>query len=161
VFSFDALTRVFPDAMLVLAHRDPGHVLVSAARLTELLRAPFSTTIDRREIGCKVADYWQEGMRRMVGIADDPAFPLRLAHVTYRSLVADPVRTVARIFDAFGLELSREAREAMAAKVAQAPNGGYGANRYRPEEFENRPGARARARLGLCGALRHRELNIG
>jgi hypothetical protein len=23
----------------------------------------------------------------------------------------------------------------MAAKVAQAPNGGYGANRYRPEEF--------------------------
>jgi hypothetical protein len=31
VFSFDALTRVFPDAMLVLAHRDPGQVLVSAA----------------------------------------------------------------------------------------------------------------------------------
>ena len=31
VFSFDALTRVFPDAMLVLVHRDPGHVLVSAA----------------------------------------------------------------------------------------------------------------------------------
>ena len=23
----------------------------------------------------------------------------------------------------------------MAAKVAEAPNGGYGANRYRPEEF--------------------------
>jgi hypothetical protein len=23
----------------------------------------------------------------------------------------------------------------MAAKVASAPNGGYGANRYRPEEF--------------------------
>ena len=31
VFSFDALTRVFPDAMLVLVRRDPGHVLVSAA----------------------------------------------------------------------------------------------------------------------------------
>jgi hypothetical protein len=135
VFSFDALTRVFPDAMLVLVHRDPGHVLVSAARLTELLRAPFTTTIDRREIGGKVADYWQEGMRRMVGIADDPAFPLRLAHITYRSLVADPVGTIARVYDAFGLELSPEAGGAMAAKVAQAPNGGYGANRYRPEEF--------------------------
>jgi hypothetical protein len=71
----------------------------------------------------------------MVGIADDPAFPLRLAHITYHSLVADPVRTIARVYDAFGLELSKEAREAMAAKVAQAPNGGYGANRYRPEEF--------------------------
>jgi hypothetical protein len=148
VFSFAALTRVFPDAMLVLAHRDPGHVLVSAARLTELLRAPFTTTIDRREIGCKVADYWQEGMRRMVRIADDPAFPLRLAHVTYRSLVGDPIGTIAGIYDAFGLELSKEAREAMTAKVAQAPNGGYGANRYRPEEFGIDP-ARERERASI------------
>ena len=31
VFSFDVLTVEFPDAMLVLVHRDPGHVLVSAA----------------------------------------------------------------------------------------------------------------------------------
>jgi Sulfotransferase family len=137
VFSFDALARVFPDAMLVLVHRDPGHVLVSAARLTELLRAPFTTAIDRREIGRKVADYWQDGMWRMVKFTDDATFPLRsrLVHVQYRSLVADPVGTVARIYDALGLEFSREARTAMAAKVAQAPNGGYGANRYRPEDF--------------------------
>ena len=76
-------------------------------------------------------------MRRMVKLADDPSFPLRsrLVHVQYRSLVADPVGTVARIYDAFGLELTREAHAAMAAKVARAPNGGYGANRYRPEEF--------------------------
>jgi Sulfotransferase family len=141
VFSVDALSSVFPNAMLVLAHRDPGRVLVSAARLTELLRAPFTTAIDRREIGRKVADYWQDAMRRMVELADDPSFPLRsrLVHVQYRSLVADPVGTIARIYDAFGLELSREARTAMAAKVARAPNGGYGANRYRPEEYGINP----------------------
>jgi hypothetical protein len=137
LFSVDALGRVFPDAMLVLVHRDPGQVLPSAARLTELMRAPFTDAIDRREIGRKVADYWQDGMRRMVAIADDPAFALRsrLAHVHYRSLVADPVGTIARIYDAFELELSRDARKAMAARVARAPNAGYGANRYRPEEF--------------------------
>ena len=137
VFSLDALARIFPDAMLVLAHRDPGHVLASAARLTELLRAPFTTAIDRRELGRQVADYWQDGMGRMVKIADDPSFPLRprVAHVRYRALIADPVGTVAAIYDAFGLELSQKARAAMAAKVAGAPNGGYGANRYRPEEF--------------------------
>ncbi len=137
LFSTDALAGVYPDAMLVFVHRDPGHVLASAARLTELMRAPFTEAIDRLEIGRKVADYWQDGMRRMVALADDPAFPLRsrLAHVQYRALVADPVGTVARIYEAFGLELSRQARAAMAAKIARAPNGGYGANRYRPEEF--------------------------
>jgi hypothetical protein len=137
VFSIDALARAFPDAMLVLAHRDPGHVLASAARLTELMRAPFTTAIDRREIGRQVAGHWQDGMRRMVKLADDLSFPLRsrLVHVQYRALVADPLGTIARIYDAFGLELSGQARAAMAAKVAQAPNGGYGKNRYRPEEF--------------------------
>jgi hypothetical protein len=137
VFSIDALTRVFPDAKLVFVHRDPGHVLVSAARLTELLRAPFTTAIDRREIGRKVADYWQDGMQRIVKVADDTSFPLRsrLLHVQYRSLVSDPIGTIAQIYSAFGLEFSQEAREAMSAKVARAPNGGYGANRYLPEEF--------------------------
>src|SRR6202453_4680151 len=137
VFSVDALTRAFPDAILVFVHRDPGHVLVSAARLTELLRAPFTTGIDRREIGRKVADYWQDGMQRMVEVADDPSFPLRskLVHVQYRPLVSDPIGTIARIYDAFGLAFSQAAREAMSAMVARAPNGGYGANRYLPEEF--------------------------
>ncbi|MGB7976508.1 MAG: sulfotransferase [Roseiarcus sp.] len=137
VFSIDALTRVFPDAMLVFVHRDPGHVLASAARLTELLRAPFTTAIDRREIGRKVSDYWQDGMQRMVKVADDVSFPLRprLIHVQYRALVSDPIGTIAQIYSTFGLEFSQAAREAMSAKVARAPNGGYGANRYLPEEF--------------------------
>ncbi len=159
VFSIDALTGVFPDARLVFVHRDPGHVLVSAARLTELLRAPFTTAIDRREIGRKVADYWQEGMQRMVNVADDASFPLRsrLVQVQYRSLVSDPIGTVARIYDAFGLEFSGEAREAMSAKVARAPNGGYGVNHYRPEDFgidPERERERASAymeRFGIAG----------
>jgi Sulfotransferase family len=162
VFSIDALTRVFPDANLVFVHRDPGHVLVSAARLTELLRAPFATAIDRREIGRKVADYWQDGMQLMVKVADDVSFPRRsrLVHVQYRSLVSDPIATIAQIYNAFGLEFSQAAREAMSAKVAQAPNGGYGANRYPPEEFGIDP-ERERARASVYRALRHCELAKG
>jgi len=123
--------------MPVLVHRDPGHVLASAARPTELMRAPFTTAINRAEIGRQVADHWQDGMERMVRLADDASFPLRsrLVHVQYHALVADPVGTIARIYDAFGLGLSGQARTAMAAKVAEAPNGGCGKNRYRPEEF--------------------------
>ncbi len=40
-----------------------------------------------------------------------------------------------RIYGAFGLDPSREARAAMTAKTARAPNGGYGADRYRSEKF--------------------------
>ena len=99
----------------MFVHRDSGHVLVSAARLTELLRAPFTTATDRREIGRKVADYWQDGMQRMVKVGDDVSFPLRsrLVHVQYRSFVSDPIGTIAQIYKTFGLEFSHAARQAM------------------------------------------------
>ena len=160
----DALTRVFPDAKLVFVHRDPGHVLVSAARLTELLRAPFTTATDRREIGREVADYWQNGMRRMVEVAGDKSFPLRsrLVHVQYRSLVADPVGTVAQIYSAFGLELSREARQTMAAKVARARRMAATARTVTvPRNLESIQTVSARARLELHQALRGRSLTHG
>jgi len=78
------------------------------------------------------------------------SFPLRsrLVHMQYRSLVSDPIGTIAQIYNSFGLEFSQAAREAMSAKVAQAPNGGYGANRYRPEEFAIDP-ERERARASV------------
>jgi hypothetical protein len=112
-------------------------VLVAAARLTELLRAPFTTAMDRREIGRWVADYWQNGMRRMVEVATVRPFRCssRPVHVQYRSLVSDPIGTIALIYNAFDLEFSRAARQAMSSRAAQSPNGGYGANRYLPEEF--------------------------
>lgn len=137
VFTADSLARVFPDASLVLVHRDPAHVLASVARLTELLRAPFTTAIDRHAIGRKVACDWQDGMRRMVALADDPAFPLRdrLVHVHYGTLVAEPLRTVERIYKALGLALDDATRARIDAHVARAPRGGYGANRYNPENY--------------------------
>ncbi len=137
VFTADSLARIFPDARLVLVHRDPAHVLPSVARLTELLRAPFTDAIDRVAIGRKVADDWQDGMRRMVALADDAHVPLRHRplHVHYGTLVAEPMRTVERIYDALGLELGGATRARIDAHVARAPRGGYGDNRYNPEDY--------------------------
>jgi hypothetical protein len=49
----------------------------------------------------------------------------------------------------------------MAAKVAQAPNSGLRRQPLSSGGIRDRPSARAPARLGLCGALRHRELTLG
>ena len=135
VFTADSLARVFPEARLVLVHRDPAHVLASVARLTELLRAPFTTAIDRIAIGRKIADDWQDGMRRMVALADDPAFRDRLVHVHYGTLIAEPVHTVERIYEALGLAFGDDTRARINAHVARAPRGGYGANRYNPADY--------------------------
>ena len=150
VFSVAALARAFPQAHLVLVHRDPAHVLASVARLTELLRAPFTDVVDRGAIGRKVADDWQDGMARMVALADDPDFALRdrLVHVHFAALVAEPRRTVERIYQAMGRELGGAARAQIDAFVARSPRGGYGENRYAPEDYGLDPAQERRRATG-------------
>jgi hypothetical protein len=104
----------------------------------------------------EVADYWQDGMQRMVEVVDDVSFPLRsrLVHVQYRSLVSDPIGTIAQIHNGFGPEFSQAAREAISAKVAQAPTAATAPIATAPRNSESIRSARVR----LYRALRHREL---
>ena len=46
LFALDAIRAVYPDARLVFVHRDPVKVLLSVARLTEVLRRPFTRRLD-------------------------------------------------------------------------------------------------------------------
>ena len=50
IFALGALREVYPDANLVFVHRDPVAVLASVARLTEVLRRPFSRRV--RPVRC-------------------------------------------------------------------------------------------------------------
>jgi hypothetical protein len=57
---------------------------------------------------------------------------------------SSPTRLERSLGSMMRLALNSRARAAMPAKVARAPNGGYGANRYRPEELGIDRGARER-----------------
>ncbi|HTW26309.1 MAG TPA: sulfotransferase [Acetobacteraceae bacterium] len=135
VFAFDALSIVYPDARLVFVHRDPLKVLPSVAKLTEILRAPFTRRIDRRQIGQQVGDHWARGVAAMMDADRRELFPHgRVLHLHYRELVAAPVETVARLYRHFGMEFTPEARGRIADAVRSRPQGGYEHQAYRFEE---------------------------
>ena len=134
LFALDAIRAVYPDARLVFVHRDPVKVLLSVARLTEVLRRPFSRRIDRKEIGQQESARWLEGARRMMAVGDDAGLPERIHHVHHRDLVGDPVGTVAKLYRHFGLALGEMAAEAIGRYASQRPNGGYGPRAYRFED---------------------------
>jgi hypothetical protein len=127
VFTLDAIKQVYPDARFVLVHRDPLSVLPSVAKLTELLRAPFTRKIDRHQIGQQVSERWLEGAALIAG---DPAAMGKIFHVHYRSLIADPLETVRALYGHFDLTFDIAARRAMEEYIDRAPRGGYGVNRY-------------------------------
>jgi hypothetical protein len=136
VFGLDALRAAYPDARLVIAHRDPLKVLPSVARLTEVVRQPFARRVDRASIGRQIAGDWAMGAQRLVEADRDGAWPSdQVFHVRYKALTSQPEQTVERLYAHFGLEMTPAYRARLAELLTQRPNGGYGRNVYRFEDF--------------------------
>jgi hypothetical protein len=134
LFALDTIRTVYPDARLVFVHRDPVKVLLSVAKLTEVLRRPFTRRLDPREIGRQESARWLEGTQRMIAAGDDAGLPEPIHHVHHTELVADPVGTVAGLYRHFGLALPSGVATAVEQYARQRPNGGYGPRDYRFED---------------------------
>ncbi len=137
VFALTELRAAFPDARLVFVHRDPVSVVLSVARLTEVLRRPFTRRIDRAAIGGHEAARWHDGATRMMRAATDP----RICHIHHDALTADPIGAVRQVYRHFGQRLSPVAETAVARLAARQPNGGYAHEAYRFGDYGLDPAA--------------------
>lgn len=132
--ALEALTAVYPDARLVLLHRDPVVLCASVCSLIRTLSGTFSD----HDHGPYIAEHWpavlETAIERIEAFrAANPEHPI--VEVQYADLVRDPVATVAGIYDATGSALSESAARAMAGYVAANPKGKFGAHRYDLREF--------------------------
>jgi hypothetical protein len=56
-------------------------------------------------------------------------------HVRHNKLIGEPFTVVASICRHFGLTMSDQAEHAIQREIQERPNGGYGRNRYRFEDY--------------------------
>jgi hypothetical protein len=134
LFALDTIRTVYPDARLVFVHRDPVKVLLSVAKLTEVLRRPFTRRLDPHEIGRQESARWLEGTQQMMAVGDDAGLPEPVHHVHHTALVSDPVGTVAALYRHFGLPFAAQAASAVEQYARDRPDGRYGPRDYRFED---------------------------
>jgi hypothetical protein len=132
--ALEALTAVYPDARLVLLHRDP---VVLCASVCSLIRTLSSTFTDA-DHGPYIAEHWpamlETSVERIGAFrAAHPEHPI--LDVQYADLVRDPVATVGGIYRATGTELRESAAAAIGEYVAANPKGKFGTHRYDLAEF--------------------------
>jgi hypothetical protein len=132
LFALDDIRRVYPDARLVLVHRDPVRVLASVAKLTEVLRRPFARSVDRIEIGREVSASWLDGARRMSGLSSNGDAAL---HLNYRQIVSRPLDAVRAVYQHCDLVLTEEAERRMRSWLRTAANVSRPWRDYRLAEF--------------------------
>lgn len=130
----DALTTVYPDAQLVMTHRDPGDVLGSACSLIYAVRQLYSNDVDPLECG-KVLMRTFDAM-----IARTRAFEAErgagsIHHIDYKALTGDPIGETRKVYAAFDEPLTPEAEAAMRAMLAANPQGKHGKHEYRLEDY--------------------------
>jgi len=90
----------YPDARLVITHREPTEVLGSVTSLILNLRRAFSDRVDEGAVARYHLELYGRSLDALVD-ADLP--PEQVAHVDQRSLIAEPQTTMDELCDRFGL----------------------------------------------------------
>jgi hypothetical protein len=140
LLALDGLLQVYPDANIILTHRDPLKVLPSCASFTDVLRRAFSDCVDKVSLAREVRQRWEEGARLAVKYRQLPGgLQKQFFDVRYAELVRDPLAMVRRIYEHFGLELTPAAQRAMQQFLLANPKNKDGVHHYSLEEFRLNP----------------------
>lgn len=136
LYGIRALFQTYPDAGIILTHRDPLEVVPSMASLHTTLRSTFSDTIDPHETGMEATRRWAAGITRALHERDaGSAPPARFLDVMYVDLVRDPIATVRKVYGYFDLPFSDAVETRMRRFLAENPKDKHGQHRYTLEQF--------------------------
>lgn len=128
------LTTVYPDAQLVMTHRDPAEVVGSACSLLRHVRPMFSDAVDLREIAEQMIDTFDHMIARQNAFRDkhgqDAIYDIR-----YADQIRDPIGEMRKLYTHFDEPLTPEAEAAMTKSLAENPQGKHGRHVYSLEEF--------------------------
>ncbi len=132
--ALESLLSVYPDARLVLIHRDPVALCGSVCSLIQTLTGTFSDADHTAYITAHWTDMLDTSIQRIEAFrAAHPEHPV--VDVRYDDLVADPVGTVGRVYERIGDHLSSRAEAAMADYVTTRDKHRAGAHVYGPTQF--------------------------
>ncbi len=120
-----ALLDVFPDATVVITHRDPVSVLRST-----LTMLGYGDRMRRSHVDLSgLADYWIDRVGRLLAacVRDRDQLPAaQTIDVPFHEFMADDLGMVARIYEKAGLQMTPAARAELGAYVSANPRGKHG-----------------------------------
>jgi hypothetical protein len=130
----DDLLDAFPDASVIVAHRNPLEVTPSWCSLMAALRRIVTERLDLRRLGAEAVEDLAWRSERMIA-ARAGLDPARFLDVSYQRMIADPISTVREACHHFGYDFTPEYEARACRYIAENPRHKHGAHRYRLEDF--------------------------
>ncbi len=148
LFDLPGLLEAYPQAGLVWTHRDPVSTLSSLSSMIAGLQAAVGQGGDLHAVGRGVVEMWTAAMARATRARrENPALEARIIDIAHRDMVLDPVGSVRRIYERFGLAFTAELAGRIGGFLATNPSAQrLGKHVHAPAQFGIDPGE-VRARL--------------
>ncbi len=124
-----------PDVCVIQTHRDPVKSTASISSTLQHIHASFEgpdAERSRRLLGPRELEKWAGMLEK--GASARARNEANFFDVHHADFHADPMGTIGRIYDRFGLTLSAEAERRMAARIAENPEG-HGLHTYDLDSF--------------------------
>jgi hypothetical protein len=135
LYGIAALLTVFPDAAIVLIHRDPAEVIASTCSLLGFANDLLADDPQHRAaLADRVVSWAAEGLRRAEA-AREHAAPGRIYDIQYSELVADPLAAVRRLYAHFGYDYTPAFEARATAWLTSHPQNKYGKHSYSGAQF--------------------------
>ena len=128
------LRTVYPDAQLVMTHRDPVEVVGSACSLIRLVRPMFSNVVNLRQIADQMTETFDLMIERQNAYRDKHG-EMSIYDIQYVEQLRDPVGQIRKLYAHFDEPFTPEAEFAMNEMLADNPQGKHGKHVYSLEEF--------------------------
>ncbi len=132
----EMLFAVFPDALVINTHRDPGKAVPSLCSLLIKNHAVIESGRDAlraRILGIRETEKWANAVRKAEAVRR--ARPQQILDIVHADFHADPIATLKRIYDFIELELSPETLSAMESRIEAKPELSHGAHHYAAKDF--------------------------
>jgi hypothetical protein len=129
------LFEVYPDALIIMTHRDPTKVVTSTASLLASTRSLYSDTEDPLRTGREQLETWSIYFKRFLASRKLLNKEDQFLDLKFDDFAADHIGTIKRIYDRFGWELTGTAQSRFRDFLAQNPREKNGVHYYTPENF--------------------------
>ena len=130
-----ALFDVYPDAKVIMTHRDPANVVPSATSLISSVRSLYSDYEDPARSGKEQLDFWKMSFDRFMADRAKLNKEDQIIDIHFNDFVQDQMVCVDKIYSYFGWSLDDTSRSKMKSFLASNPKGKHGSHEYCLEDF--------------------------
>jgi hypothetical protein len=130
VFMLDDLLAAYPDACVILTHRDPARTMPSTVSTTAMVQWLRTDRVDLDGLSALIGAVFTDALTAIARRRADGSLPGVYGDVRFADLMSDPAGAIAVAYAAIGRELTADHRADIDRYLAGKPRGKHGTHRY-------------------------------